>query len=70
MLGNSICLTMFITNMCYLCAGAILEVVSFHDRIARTGLAPSQTLPQMMCAEFYKCGGDGESEINATKTDL
>jgi len=34
---------------------SILEVVAFHEQVARTGFTPDQTMPQMMCEEFYGC---------------
>jgi hypothetical protein len=39
-------------------ADSILEVVDFHDQVASTGFAPSQTMPQMLCEEFYGCDAD------------
>lgn len=41
-------------------ADSILEVVDFHDQVASTGFAPSQTMPQMLCEEFYGCDADLE----------
>ena len=32
-----------------------MDVIRFHDKVSRTGLTPSQTMPEMLCAEFYKC---------------
>lgn len=37
---------------------AILEVVAFHDQVSASGFTPDQTLPQMMCEEFYNCDKD------------
>jgi hypothetical protein len=33
----------------------IIGVIKFHDRIMRTGLTPTETMPDMMCKEFFKC---------------
>ena len=37
---------------------SILEVVAFHDQVSASGFTPDQTLPQMMCEEFYNCDKD------------
>lgn len=42
---------------------SILEVVAFHEQVASTGFTPDQTMPQMMCEEFYGC----DKELNQTK---
>lgn len=47
---------------------AIIEIIQFHDKIARTGLNPSQTMPQMMCEEFYGCKKEDSS--GAKRDDL
>ncbi len=41
----------------------IIDVMKFHDQVARTGLTPSQTFPQMMCSEFYKCDYKHRAEL-------
>jgi hypothetical protein len=41
-------------------AESILEVVAFHEQVANTGFTPDQTMPQMMCEEFYGCDNDFE----------
>jgi len=40
----------------------VLDVFSFHNKVSRTGLTPSQTFPEMMCAEFYQCSNKEEEE--------
>ena len=35
-------------------------MVAFHDKVASTGFRPAQTLPQMMCEEFYGCNKELE----------
>ncbi len=44
---------------------AILEVVAFHEQVSASGFTPDQTLPQMMCEEFYHC--DKDLNINKKK---
>eukprot|EP01038_Epipyxis_sp_PR26KG_P004057 gene4057-5800_t len=44
------------------------EVISFHEKVSRTGFTPSETMPQMMCKEFYHCGEQNKkSKNNKTK---
>ena len=45
----------YINNDLVLFSESILEVVAFHEQVARTGFTPDQTMPQMMCEEFYGC---------------
>ena len=33
-------------------------MVAFHDQVASTGFTPDQTMPQMLCEEFYGCSKD------------
>lgn len=42
---------------------AIIEVVAFHDKVVATGFNADQTLPQMMCEEFYGC----DKSLNVNK---
>lgn len=44
-------------------ADAIIEVVAFHDKVVATGFNADQTLPQMMCEEFYHC----DKNLNVSK---
>lgn len=46
----------------------IVEIIHFHGKIARKGLKPDKTVPDMMCEEFYGCKVPGQS--TTTKTDL
>jgi hypothetical protein len=46
---------------------SILEVVDFHAQVASTGFAPSQTMPQMLCEEFYGCDSDLEQSKKPKK---
>jgi hypothetical protein len=42
-------------------------VVDFHAQVASTGFAPSQTMPQMLCEEFYGCDADLEQSKKPKK---
>ena len=54
---NTICLYVH----CY-CSEAILDVVAFHDKVSASGFKPDQSMPQMMCEEFYGCNKELEAE--------
>mmetsp|Transcript_34429 Transcript_34429/g.50042 ORF Transcript_34429/g.50042 Transcript_34429/m.50042 type:complete len:277 (+) Transcript_34429:39-869(+) len=43
----------------------ILGVVRFHGQVTRTGMTPSQTMPEMLCEELYRCSKikKGSSEL-------
>lgn len=36
----------------------VIDVFKFYSKVASTGLTPSQSFPEMMCSEFYKCSKD------------
>ena len=36
----------------------VIDVFKFYNKVASTGLTPSQSFPEMMCSEFYKCSKD------------
>ena len=38
----------------------IIDVMKFHQKVVSTGLTPSQSMPQMLCAELYACGKDAK----------
>lgn len=46
---------------------SILEVVAFHEKVAASGFQPDQTMPQMMCEEFYGCNTDLEQVKKSAK---
>jgi hypothetical protein len=37
------------------CTDQIKDIKKFREKIARTGMQPSKTLPDMICDEIYKC---------------
>ena len=46
----------------------IIDVIAFHDQVARTGFAPSQTMPEMLCEEFYGFKKDMKEDKTKIKT--
>lgn len=36
----------------------IVEVMDFHESLSRSSFTFSETLPQRLCDEIYKCGMD------------
>lgn len=42
-------------------------MISFHDQVARSGFAPSQSMPEMLCEEFYGCMKDMKEDKTKIK---